>query len=999
MGVSGVAGLSAREFEVLALMSEGLTNEAIAQRTFLSVKSIEAVVRSIFAKLGLVDSAGENRRVLAVRAFLDRPGRTGGELPVPVSSFVGRHAELAALSGLVEAHRLLTIAGAGGIGKTRLVVELARRSIGHGPPWLFVDLAGTLDDPMTQVAAAFGLTFATESGARRQLQRAMRVEPYIVVLDNAEHLLPAVRSLLPTLLEADAARVVVTSRQPLGLAGEAVWRTPPLHPADAAALLRERTAEATGHNVNLPDHVVAAWTERLDGIPLAIELLVPHLATTSVEELSSRLDELPAMLHGPSAGRHGGLQAVLESSIAALSERAAATFRRSSVFVGGFTLDAARQVSSDVASRADVADDLGDLVRCSLVEFSAGRYRFLEPVRQHAADLLARSADEHDAQDAFIRWTREFCQRASVEVATNPAVWRAHLDVDAGNIEAAISSACRRGQNSHAVAMIASLFVYWSTDRPATGRRLSAQVLDNLDHAASPSQRAWALLATGSLTAIGGSRQAAEEMLNQAVDLFVVAGDQLGECLASLWLGQHTGALDPLDRAARLARTIDVPLLEVWALLFRGGLVSQPWESYASRSAQIDRAESIAQSISSVWLHATIANYRAVAMLLANWTGEAQFEAAAIDEVLTESLRLAEQDRGFRTVEGMRNLQCLARLHNGPRDLALTYIDEHLTVVPDTEDRRLMAEAVLITASLLHQESRFDEARQLLGLAAPVFRAYAHDDALSFILHTTPELIPDALAAQPDDTVTTEQVVAATSLAQQLLRGASSQAQLGPQRRARLTTMGRFGLVIDGETVPDARWGSKQARTLLKRLVVARGRPVSRDELFELLWPDQADRKRLSARLSVQLSSVRRVLPHGVVADRSSVWLDLAHVDVDVERWYAQREDEAIVGGYTGEFLPEDRYEDWTRPLRDEIRAHFVEAAHRRAHHLSPQNAIELWQRILREDRYDERAHHSLIAALRAEGHLGRARAAYQDYAAAMNDLSVEAVRWDDIAG
>ena len=997
MGVAGVAGLSAREFDVLALMSEGLTNEAIAERTFLSVKSIEAVVRSIFAKLGLVDSPRANRRVLAVRAFLERPGRSGGELPVPVSSFVGRHAELAALSELVEVHPLLTIAGAGGIGKTRLVVELARRSAGDGRPWRFVDLAGTLDDPLTQVAAAFGLTFATESGARRQLQRALRVEPHVVVLDNAEHLLPAVRSLVPTLLEPEQAQVVVTSRRPLGVAGEAVWRTPPLRPADAATLLCERTAEATGHAVSLPDHVVAAWTERLDGIPLAIELFVPHLAATPIDELSSRLDELPAMLHGSSDGRHRGLQAVLDSSVAALSQRAVATFRRSSVFVGGFTIAAARQVSSAVASRAEVADDLGELVRCSLVEFSAGRYRLLEPVRQHAADLLARSADEHDAHDAFIRWTREFCQRASMEVAGDPAVWRAQLEVEAGNIEAAIDSACRRGLNSHAVAMIASLFLYWTSDRPATGRRLSAHVLDNLDGAAGPSQRAWALLATGSLTAIGGSRQVAEDMLRQAVDLFVVAGDQLGECLASLWLGQHTGTLDPLDRAARVARTIDVPVIEAWALLFRGGLVSQQWESYAARSAQIDRVESIAQSISSVGLHATIANARAVAMLVANWTGEAQFDPAAIDEVLAECLRLAEQDRGFRTVEGIRNLRCLARLHHGPRDLAQADIDEHLTLVPDTEDRRLMAEAVLIAASHLHQGGNSGDARQLLALAAPVFRAYAHDDALTFILHATPELIPDALAAPPDDTVTTEQVVAATSLAQQLLRTAHSHAHLGPRSCPMLTTMGRFGVVIDGEPVPDARWGSKQARVLLKRLVVARGRPVSRDTLFDLLWPDEVDRRRLSARLSVQLSSVRRVLPHGVVADRSSVWLDLVQVDVDIERWYALSDDEAVVEGYTGEFLPEDRYEDWTCPLRDKIRARFVDAAHQLALRRSQRDAIELWRQVLREDRYDERAHRSLIAALRAQGHLGQARAAYQDYIGAMNDLSVEAVRWGEI--
>ena len=124
--------------------------------------------------------------------------------------------------------------------------------------------------------------------------------------------------------------------------------------------------------------------------------------------------------------------------------------------------------------------------------------------------------------------------------------------------------------------------------------------------------------------------------------------------------------------------------------------------------------------------------------------------------------------------------------------------------------------------------------------------------------------------------------------------------------------MGRFDVVVDGTSVPTSAWGSKRARTLLKRLVVARGWPVTRDELIEVLWPDGGDIDRLGARLSVQLSAVRRILRGGVIADRSSIRLDLDHVDVDIERWFAQTDDAAIVAGYDGEFLPDDRYEDWS---------------------------------------------------------------------------------------
>ena len=142
--------------------------------------------------------------------------------------------------------------------------------------------------------------------------------------------------------------------------------------------------------------------------------------------------------------------------------------------------------------------------------------------------------------------------------------------------------------------------------------------------------------------------------------------------------------------------------------------------------------------------------------------------------------------------------------------------------------------------------------------------------------------------------------------------------------RTDIVTMGRFDVVVDGTSVPTSAWGSKRARTLLKRLVVARGQPVTRDELIELLWPDGGDVDRLGARLSVQLCAVRRILRGGVIADRSSVRLDLDHVDVDIERWFALTDDAAIVAGFHGELLPDDRYEDWSAPLREEIRARFV---------------------------------------------------------------------------
>lgn len=165
--------------------------------------------------------------------------------------------------------------------------------------------------------------------------------------------------------------------------------------------------------------------------------------------------------------------------------------------------------------------------------------------------------------------------------------------------------------------------------------------------------------------------------------------------------------------------------------------------------------------------------------------------------------------------------------------------------------------------------------------------------------------------------------------------------------RTEIITMGRFDVVVDGNSVPTVAWGSKRARTLLKRLVVSRGWPVTRDELIEVLWPEGGVVERLSARLSVQLCAVRRILGGGVIADRSSIRIDVDHIDVDIDRWFAQSDDTAIVAGYDGEFLPDERYEDWTAPLRDEIRARFSASARRLAEVSQSNEAIDLWRRVL----------------------------------------------------
>lgn len=151
----------------------------------------------------------------------------------------------------------------------------------------------------------------------------------------------------------------------------------------------------------------------------------------------------------------------------------------------------------------------------------------------------------------------------------------------------------------------------------------------------------------------------------------------------------------------------------------------------------------------------------------------------------------------------------------------------------------------------------------------------------------------------------------------------------GPSGEAHVATLGRFVVTVGGREVELNEWGSRRARTLLKRLVIARGWPVTRDELFDLLWPDETDRARLGARLSVQLSNVRRVLGGGVIADRDAIALDRSHVSTDLDELLSSDDDERLIELGVGEFLPEDRYEDWVIPVAEQVRR-TVQAALRR---------------------------------------------------------------------
>jgi predicted ATPase/DNA-binding CsgD family transcriptional regulator len=340
-------------------------------------------------------------------------------LPIQLTSFVGRADELAAVERLIRSERLVTLTGAGGAGKTRLAAQAAAELADRWPDGVWwVDLGPVTDPTLVAelTASTIGVMVEPVGGPRRALMLQLRDRRVLVCLDNCEHLLEASAELVETMLRTcTEVWVLATSREPLGVAGEVVWRVPSLQEEEAVALFVDRasrvrpwfTLDATN------EAAVRTLCRRLDGIPLALELAAAWLSTLTPAQIAAGLDDRFALLVRGSrsaARRQQTLAASIDWSHNLLDEADRVVFRRLGAFKGGFTLDAARAVCADgpggAVAESDVLAALGRLVDKSLVVVeereSEARYRLLETIRQYAVDKLVTAGEQEAASDRHL---------------------------------------------------------------------------------------------------------------------------------------------------------------------------------------------------------------------------------------------------------------------------------------------------------------------------------------------------------------------------------------------------------------------------------------------------------------------------------------------------------------------------------------------------------------------------------------------------------------------
>jgi len=514
-------------------------------------------------------------------------------LPAQVTTFIGRERELSEVRALVASSRLVTLTGAGGCGKTRLGLQLAAGLLdGSGDGVWLVELAAVLDEDAVAPAICRALGIAAQPGrpVLETLLDALALQDVLIVLDNCEHLIGACAKAADAIVRrCPRVRLVATSREPLGIGGEAVYRVPPLSlpgpgesalaaagSSDAVALFVDRArAQGTGLVVDeATAPLVVSICARLDGLPLAIELAAARLRSLSLRGLADRLDQRFSLLTGGSRtalARQQTLRATVDWSYSLLHGAERSLLRRLSVFAEGFDLDAAEAVCSfGDLGLSDVAGLLGSLVDKSLVVAEpageALRYRLLETIRQFAAERLVGAGGEATAVAAAHCAHYLSVAETAAPHLTGPGQgsWLARLDTDQANLRRAAEHAAGRADGTAQVLRLGvALRRYWmARSRDEEALALLTPALDRPEARADP-ELFGAALVTAAIAARYADVTAALRLGDQAVKVArqLGTGRLLIESLAALgfayyFAGQPERGLPPGREAVERARQL-----------------------------------------------------------------------------------------------------------------------------------------------------------------------------------------------------------------------------------------------------------------------------------------------------------------------------------------------------------------------------------------------------------------------------------------------------------
>ena len=496
--------------------------------------------RARFDEMGL--EPGPALRELEERILREDPAlvppRIRHNLPARLTSFVGRDLERRELPELLAAHRLVTLTGVGGVGKTRLALQAAEDLLDRFPDGIWMmDLAGISDPDLVanEVAVMLGLR-AERQSIGEALTESLRGRTLLVVLDNCEHLLQATARLAELLLAAGPkVSVLTTSREALGMAGELVYSVPPLTTPEAYAddettlvgydairLFADRAALASrGFTITSENAAtVASICRRLDGLPLAIELAAARMNALSPEDVADRLDNrfrLLARSQPVSPARHQTLEATVAWSYEHLADAERALFTHLAAFNGSFTLEMVEAICTDArVPQSQVAAVLAGLIDKSLVvalETEGGRrYRLLETIRDYARSLLDATGTADEIRRRHRDWFLELSGEAQAhQDDSSQLAWLNRFETERENLQAALDWSLQAGDGAQ-VARLADALAWYRAKHGQFGQAI-ADLRTALDHLEPDPEREAALRVrlAGTLYSTGDEHAALEE--------------------------------------------------------------------------------------------------------------------------------------------------------------------------------------------------------------------------------------------------------------------------------------------------------------------------------------------------------------------------------------------------------------------------------------------------------------------------------------------------------
>ncbi|MFD9666259.1 ATP-binding protein [Rhodococcus sp. NPDC059968] len=563
-----------------------------------------------------------------------------GNLPFELSSFVGRRREVTEAKRLLSATRLVTLTGIGGVGKTRLALRVAAdvaRAFGDGV-WL-VELGELQDSELLPdaVISALGLceqaahpplTLLTEYLAQRRL---------LLVLDNCEHLVNAAAALAETLLKACAdLRILATSREPLGIGGEAALRVPPLSAPDpdrvpsaqglssfdAVTLFTERAAAAVS-GFDLTDDnsgAVAGICSRLDGLPLPIELAAARLRAMSTEQILRRLTGRFQLLTVGSRGaptRQQTLRLCVDWSYELCTVRERALWGRLAVFAGGFELDAAEGICAGELSAEELLDLVASLVDKSiLIREEPGdvvRYRLLETLREYGAERCRESGAYEILRRRHRDWYEELALRAEAEwIGPQQLQWIARLEREQTNLRDAMEFCISAPEGKKVgLPLVTALHPFWrACGRFSEGRRWLERVLalqadqPTVAHVRALCAASGLAAAQGDISAAGALTQRGQALADQSGDTEMNALATAAAGRLALRSGDLGRAITCFDTALGQFGTNKVTLQRIWSLLGLGlacGLLGDTARAIRCYEEVLALTEPVGESVYRGW--------------------------------------------------------------------------------------------------------------------------------------------------------------------------------------------------------------------------------------------------------------------------------------------------------------------------------------------------------------------------------------------------------------